>query len=116
MPRSLDRSKQVVHAADAVLPVLKVDFAKAFQVDEVDRIPLRSLAAKASHWRDAQSRFDEWRRLAAADARLRALSATTLADAWRPAQFRPTRRTLCSIARTPKSVWSQAVAATPASA
>ena len=104
----------LVRAADAVLPVLDVDVAKAFQVGERDRIPLRSLAAKAHLWRDAQSQFDEWRRLAAADARLRALSATALADALATGAMAaaPAKAVLdCTFA---EAVWSKAVKATPA--
>ena len=104
----------LIRAADAVLPVLDVDIAKAFQVGERDRIPLRSLAAKAHLWRDAQSQFDEWRRLAAADARLRTLSATALADALATGAMAaaPAKVVLdCTFA---EAVWSKAVKATPA--
>jgi very-short-patch-repair endonuclease len=106
--------EELVRTADAVLPVLEVDFAKAFQVDKRDRIPLRSLAAKACHWRDAHSRFDEWRRLAAADAGLRALSATTLADALATGAVPADAANAVLDCTRAEVVWSQAVAATPA--
>ncbi len=69
------------NAIDAVFPLLKVDPSKAFQASALERIPLRSLAAKAFLWRDSEARFDEWRRLAAADARMRDLSGAVIADA-----------------------------------
>jgi very-short-patch-repair endonuclease len=104
----------LIRAANAVLPVLDVDVAKAFQVGEYDRIPLRSLAAKAHLWRDAQSRFDEWRRLAAADARLRALSATALADALATGAVAAGRAKAVLDCTFAEAVWSRAVTATPA--
>ena len=104
----------LIRAANGVLPVLDVDLAKAFQVGEYDRIPLRSLAAKAHLWRDAQSRFDEWRRLAAADARLRALSATALADALATGAVAAGRAKAVLNCTFAEAVWSRAVTATPA--
>ena len=104
----------LVRAADAVLPVLKVDISKAFQVGGRDLIPLRSLAAKAYLWRDSKERFDEWRRLSAADARLRALSAAALADALATGSIHPSKAKNVLDCTHGETVWKKAVAATPA--
>jgi very-short-patch-repair endonuclease len=106
-------SEALVHAADAVLPVFSVDVSETFGVERRDQVPLFSLASKARGWRDSQSRFDEWRRLASADARLRDQSASALANAL------ATGRVSCASAKAlldctfAEAVWSKAVAATP---
>ena len=101
------------HAADAVLPVLKVNVSETFQVEERDQIPLHSLATQAQGWRDSQSQFDEWRRLAAADAHLRAQSATAIANGLATGRISPASAKSvldCTFAET---VWSKAIGSTP---
>ena len=106
-------SKAFTAAADAVLPALKVSFLEIFQVEGRDQAPLRSLAIRAQAWRDSQSRFDEWRRLAAADARLRAQSATAIANGLATGRISPASAELVLDCTFAENVWSQAVAATP---
>ena len=106
-------SDAIVHAADDVLLALGVNVREAFQVEGLDHIPLRALAVKAQVWRDSQSRFDEWRRLATADLRVRNLSATALADALAAGRVPPSAAKAvldCTFAET---VWQKAVAALP---
>ena len=98
---------------DAVIPVLKVDLSKAFQTTGRDRIPLRSLAAKAYLWRNSADRFDEWRRLAAADARLRNLSGAALADALANGAVPPDMTNAILECTFAEAVWSKARAALP---
>jgi very-short-patch-repair endonuclease len=101
------------HAADAVFPILKVDLPKAFQATGRDRVPLRSLAAKAYLWRDSAERFDEWRRLAAADARLRDLSGAVLADALANGAVPPDMTNAVLECTFAEAVWAKARAAAP---
>jgi transposase-like protein len=106
-------STALVRALDEVLLALKVSVPEAFQVQGRDQIPLRDLAAKARVWRDTQSRFDEWRRLASADSRVRSLSAVAFADALAAGGLSPTASEAvleCTFAET---VWSKAVAEQP---
>ena len=106
-------SETFAHAADAVLPVLKVNISEAFRVEGRDQVPLPYLATQAQVWRDSQSRFDEWRRLAAADARLRAQLATAVADGLATGRMSPAsvKSVLdCTFAET---VWSKAISSTP---
>ena len=106
-------SDALVHAADEVLLDSQGQRPEAFQVEGRDQIPLRDLAAKVHVWRDSQSRFDEWRRLAAADSRVRSLSATALADALATGRVSPAAAKAvldCTFAET---VWSKAIAALP---
>ena len=106
-------SEAYTRAADGVLPVLKVNVTETFGVLRYDQIPLRDLAVKAQAWRDSQSRFDDWRRLAAADARLRAQPAIALANglATGRIQSKAVKAVLdCTFAET---VWSKAIAAAP---
>lgn len=101
------------HAADAALPILKVDLAKALQADELNRVALRSLAAKAYLWRDSMERFDEWRRLTAADARLRELSGTALADALANGAVPPDMTNAVLDCTFAEVVWAKARGAAP---
>lgn len=100
-------------AARALLPALKIDFSEVFEVESVEHVPLRRLAAKAQVWRNAQARFDEWRRLRAADARLRDRSALALANglATGRVSWESARGVLDSTFA--ETVWSKAVAVTP---
>lgn len=104
----------LILAADNVLPLLKVDVSEAFQVAGRDQIPLRSLAVKARHWRESQERFDEWRRLSTADARLRAASATALADALATGSVPADKAKAVLDCTFAEAVWKKAVAAAPA--
>jgi hypothetical protein len=102
-----------VQAVHSVFPVLNINVRETFNVDEDEKIPLRELAAKAHTWRDAQSRFDEWRRLTVADARLRAHPAIALADGLAAGRITPASiKSLlaCTFAET---VWSKAIIAMP---
>ena len=106
-------SEAVTRAVDEAMLTLSVDVRDAFSVDQRDQILLRDLIAKAQLWRDSQSRFDEWRRLATADKRLRDLTAAALADALAMGRLSPaaTKSVLaCTFAET---VWTKAVAAFP---
>jgi len=106
-------SDAYVQAVDSVFHVLKVNVRETFNVDERDKIQLRSLAVKAHAWRESRSRFDEWRRLAAADARLRAQPAIALADGLAAGRIAPASvKSLlaCTFAET---VWSKAISANP---
>jgi very-short-patch-repair endonuclease len=106
-------SDTLLHAIDRVLPALRVSVCDAFRVEGRDQIQLRDLTAKARVWRDNQSRFDEWRRLAAADSRVRGLSAPALADALATGRIPPGAAKAvidCTFAET---VWSKAVTAQP---
>jgi very-short-patch-repair endonuclease len=104
----------MVRAVDDVLPILKVDVVKAFRVAGWERIPLRSVAAKAHLWRESQERFDEWRRLSATDARLRAASATALADALAVGSVPADKAKAVLDCTYAEAVWKKAVAAAPA--
>ena len=113
----IDELKQLsdapIHTATEVLLSLKIDEREAFQVEGLDQIPLRTLAAKAQVWRHSQSRFDEWRRLAMADSRVRSLSATAVADALATGRVPPAAAKAvldCTFAET---VWAEAVAVLP---
>ena len=104
---------KVSQSIDSVLPILDVDVSKAFRADDRDQIPMRSLAAKAQSWRDAQSQFDEWRRLAAADERTRALPASAFADALATGSVpAPAARAILDYTHA-EAIWSKAVAQTP---
>jgi very-short-patch-repair endonuclease len=106
-------SNALVQAGDNALLALNVSMREAFQVEGHDQIPLRDLAAKARVWRDTQSRFDEWRRLATADSDVRSLSAAALADALATGRVAPAAAEAvldCTFAET---VWSKAVTAQP---
>jgi hypothetical protein len=106
-------STALVGAVDGVLLAIKVSVPEAFQVQGRDQIPLRDLAAKARVWRDTQSRFDEWRRLASADSRVRSLSAVAFADALAAGGLSPATSEAvldCTFAET---VWSKAIAEQP---
>jgi very-short-patch-repair endonuclease len=105
---------EVIRGIDSVLPILRVDVSRAFQVDNQDQIPMRSLAAKACSWRDAQPRFDEWRRLCAADQQLRALPAKTFADALATGSIPAPEAGAILDSTRAEAVWSKAVAQTPA--
>ena len=106
--------EELVRAIDDVLPILRVDVFKAFRVAGRDRIPLRSLAAKAHLWRDAKERFDEWRRLSAADARLRAASTVALADALATGSVPAGKAKAVLDCTYAEAVWKKAVASVPA--
>ncbi len=100
-------------AADAVFPILRIDLSKAFQTTARERVPLRSLAAKAYLWRNNAERYDEWRRLAAADARLRNLSGAVLADALANGAVHPDLSESVLECTFAEAVWSKARAAAP---
>ena len=106
-------SDTYARAVDSVFPVLKVNIREAFNVDEYDKIPLRSVALKADAWRESQSQFDEWRRLAAADARVRAQPAIALADGLATGRILPASVKSVLACTFAETVWSKAVAATP---
>jgi very-short-patch-repair endonuclease len=106
-------SEAFVCAADATLPVLKVNVPKTFEVEALREIPLRILAAKAKGWRDSQSRFDEWRRLASGDARLRSQSARALANALATGRISPASAEAVLDCTFAEAVWSKAIAAMP---
>ena len=101
------------HAADTVFPILKVDLSKAFQATGREHVPLRSLAAKAYLWRDSAERFDEWRRLAAADAHLRHLSGAVLADALANGAVPPDMTSAVLECTFAEAAWAKARAAAP---
>lgn len=103
----------LMHAAEAVFPALDIDVVKTFGAEGYGRIPLRSLAEKARLWRDSQPRFDEWRRLASADAHLRALSATALADALATGAVAPGAAKAVLDCTFAEAVWSTAVRTMP---
>ncbi len=103
----------LMSAAEIVLPSFDIDVVKTFGAEGYGRIPLRSLAEKARLWRDSQPRFDEWRRLAAADAHLRTLSATTLADALATGTVAPGAAKAVLDCTFAEAVWSTAVRAMP---
>jgi very-short-patch-repair endonuclease len=106
-------SDALIHAIDRILLALNVSVRDAFRVEGSDQIQLRDLAAKARVWRDTQSRFDEWRRLATADSRVRSLSASALAEALATGRIHPAAAKAvldCSFAET---VWSKLVTAQP---
>jgi very-short-patch-repair endonuclease len=102
-----------VQAVDSVFPVLKVNVRETFNVDERDEIPLRKLAAKAHAWRETQSRFDEWRRLTAADARLRAQPATALANGLATGRISAASVKSLLACTFAEAVWSKAIVVTP---
>ena len=106
-------SDAYTQAANSVFAVLKVNVREAFDVDEWDEIPLRSVALKAHTWRETQSRFDEWRRLSAADARLRAQPATALADGLATGRISPASVKSVLACTFAETVWSKAIAAAP---
>ena len=106
-------SDSLVCAADEVLRALKINIREAFEVDGRDQIPLAALAAKAQLWRNSQSRFDEWRRLAAADSRVRSLSATALADALATGRVAPVAAKALLDCTFAEAAWTKAVAALP---
>jgi Protein of unknown function (DUF4011)/AAA domain len=106
-------SDAYVQAVNTVFPVLKINVSETFNVDERDKIPLRELAAKADTWRENQSRFDEWRRLTAADARLRAHPATALADGLAAGRIAPASVSSLLTCTFAETVWSKAIAANP---
>ena len=106
-------SEAFTRAADTVLPVLKVQVSETFQAEGRDQVPLRNLAHHAQGWRDSQSRFDEWRRLFAADARVRAQHATAIANGLAAGRMSPAsvKSVLnCTFAET---VWHKAIASVP---
>ncbi len=106
-------SDATFHAVDGVLLALEVNVREAFRVEGRDQILLRDLVAKAQVWRDSASRFDEWRRIASADSRVRSLSATALADSLATGRLPPAAAKAvleCTFAET---VWSKAVSALP---
>ena len=103
----------LTQARDEVFAALKVNVPKAFQVAAVDQIPLRSLGAKAHLWRDEQGRFDEWRRLAAEDARLRTRSGKSLADALANGSLPADRATAVLDCSHAEAVWKHAIKAQP---
>jgi very-short-patch-repair endonuclease len=105
---------ELTRTADDVISSLKVDVSKAFQVAARDQIPLRTLAAKAHIWRDAQERFDEWRRLSAADARLRAQSAAALAEALATGSVPADKAKAVLDCTHAEAVWKKAATAIPA--
>jgi very-short-patch-repair endonuclease len=106
-------SEAFTRTADTVLPMLKVQVSETFQAEGRDQIPLRNLARHAQGWRDSQSRFDEWRRLFAADARVRAQHATAIANGLAAGRMSPVsvKSVLdCTFAET---VWHKAIASVP---
>jgi very-short-patch-repair endonuclease len=106
-------SQSLVRLADEVLLALKINIRETFQVEKRDQIPLAALAAKAQLWRDSQPRFDEWRRLAAADSRVRSLSATALADALATGRVPPSSAKAVLDCTFAEAVWSKAVTLLP---
>jgi very-short-patch-repair endonuclease len=108
------RADALSRALDDVMPLLNVDVPKAFRVSGQEEIPLQELAAKARLWRDVGNRYDEWRRLSAADARLRAQKASALADALATGAIAADKAKAVLECTWAEAVWKKAVAATPA--
>jgi very-short-patch-repair endonuclease len=98
---------------DAVVQALEVDVTKCFQTNSRDSMLLRSLVTKANLWQSVNDRYDEWRRLSAADAQLRKIGAIALSDALASGAL-PANMVLkvfkCSFA---EAVWARAVKSMP---
>jgi very-short-patch-repair endonuclease len=108
-----DEVEAFVRSRDDILGILNVDLSKAFQIDSPDQIPLRSLGAKAHLWRNEQARFDEWRRLAAEDARLRTRSGAVLADALAKGVLPADKASAVLDCTHAEAIWTQALKAQP---
>jgi very-short-patch-repair endonuclease len=105
---------ELIQASDVALSALRVNVAKAFGVPGRDQVSLRTFAAKASQWRDSMERFDQWRRLSAADEALRSKSAAALAEALATDVVKPEKAKAILACTHAETVWKKAVEQTPA--
>ncbi|MGA2491558.1 MAG: DUF3320 domain-containing protein [Roseiarcus sp.] len=105
---------ELIQASDVALSALRVNVAKAFGVHGRDQVSLRTFAAKASQWRDSMERFDQWRRLSAADEALRSKSAAALAEALATGVVKAERTKAILACTHAETVWKKAVEQTPA--
>ena len=118
--RAQQHSSDIAHLSEAfrstsqaVFSILQLDIQAAFQAQSHEQIRLRDLAARASHWRDSQPRFDEWRRLVAADEAVRRLSASSVADALAAGRVAPKDAIAVLECTFAEVAWSKAVHASP---
>ena len=107
-------AEDLVRAVDGGFRDLKVDNSKAFRIAEINQIHFEALLRRRSYGATRKSVSTSWRRLSAADARLRDLSAVALADALATGSMRPEIAKAVLDCTHAEAVWLQAIAAAPA--
>ena len=104
---------ELFRSLEPVFSLLKINTTKAFLVADRNQVPIESVGEKAKTWRASLDRFDEWRRLSAADAQLRGKSAQALADALATGAIPAGDARAILDCTHDEVVWKKAVEATP---
>ena len=114
LARQLEQNvDSLVKASEFLLQTLKVDMRTAFGVFGRDQVTVQALAHRANQWRVSLDRFDQWRRLVAADGALRKVSASALAEALATGEMSAEQANPVLICSHAETVWRKAIEATP---